>query len=423
MAVTVVVGAQWGDEGKGRVVDYLARNAAMVVRYQGGNNAGHTVAVGETELKLHLIPSGILHSNTLCLIADGVVVDPAVLTQEMQTLRAQGISLDSLRISGNAHVIMPYHRILDALDEQRRGGGKIGTTGRGIGPAYADKAARSGLRIADLVSDHFLERARPLFAEKNHLFQRVYGADAMDSEALLAEVAGYAGQIRPFVCNTTLLVGQAVAARQNILFEGAQGTMLDIDHGTYPFVTSSHTVAGGACLGTGIGPRQIERVIGVCKAYTTRVGSGYFPTELEDATGERIRQRGAEFGTTTGRPRRCGWRDLVALRYAAQVNSMDALALTKLDVLTGLPTVCLGVGYACDGKRLNHFPDTQAEYVRSEPIYEELPGWDEEITGARRLADLPANARRYLERIEALAGVPLMMVSVGPRREQAITLQ
>ncbi|MDH7571287.1 MAG: adenylosuccinate synthase, partial [Armatimonadota bacterium] len=293
MSVTVVVGAQWGDEGKGRVVDYLARSAAVVVRYQGGNNAGHTVAVGDTQLKLHLIPSGILHPETLCVIADGVVVDPTVLVQEMDELRAQGISLDSLRISGNAHVIMPYHRILDVLEEQRRGGAKIGTTGRGIGPAYADKAARNGLRVSDLVSDSFLERARPLFADKNRLFATFYGADSLDAEPLLAEVAAHAARIRPYVCNTTAIVGEAVAAGKNVLFEGAQGTMLDIDHGTYPFVTSSHTVAGGACLGTGIGPRHINRVIGVAKAYTTRVGSGYFPTELHDATGEWIRQRSA----------------------------------------------------------------------------------------------------------------------------------
>ncbi len=422
MAVSVVIGAQWGDEGKGRVVDYLARDAAIVVRYQGGNNAGHTVAAGDKELKLHLIPSGILHPDTLCVIADGVVIDPAVLVEEMATLRSQGISLDNLRISGNAHVIMPYHRLLDTLEEERRGGSKIGTTGRGIGPAYADKAARKGLRISDLVSDRMVERARPVIEEKSALLQAVYGAEALDVMAILDQMATYADQLRPYVDDTISLVTSAVAEGRNVLCEGAQGTMLDIDHGTYPYVTSSHTVAGGACLGTGIGPRHIDRVIGVNKAYTTRVGRGSFPTELHDATGDWIRKQGAEFGTTTGRARRCGWLDMVALRFAVAVNSLDSLALTKLDVLTGLPTVCIGVGYKIDGKVRDSLPHLQEEFDRSEPVYEELPGWTEDITGARRLADLPTNARRYLERVETLAGVPLSILSVGPRRDQALIL-
>ena len=420
MAVTVVVGAQWGDEGKGRVVDYLARDAAIVARYQGGNNAGHTVASGDTELKLHLIPSGILHAQTLCVIGDGVVIDPWVLIQEIQGLRKRGIALEALRISGNAHLIMPYHRAIDALEEQRRGSGKIGTTGRGIGPAYADKAARTGIRVWDLVSEQFAERARPIFADKNLLLKGVYGAEPLDTNAIVAELSGFAALLRPFVCNAAAVISEAALAGRNVLFEGAQGAMLDIDSGTYPYVTSSHTVAGGACLGTGVGPRHIDRVIGVSKAYTTRVGSGAFPTELCNATGDWIRERGAEFGTTTGRPRRCGWLDAMALRFAVQINSMDAIALTKLDVLTGLPSVSIGVGYQCGGRRLAHFPDTQEEFAAAQPVFEELPGWTQDISAARRLSDHPTTTRRYLERVEGLAGVPLMMISVGPEREQAI---
>ncbi|HLK59932.1 MAG TPA: adenylosuccinate synthase [Chthonomonadaceae bacterium] len=424
MANIVVVGAQWGDEAKGKIVDYLARDASMVVRYGGGNNAGHTVTVGDAEFKFHLIPSGILSPETVCIISDGVVVDPGVLAQEIQGLIARGVNVSNLKISSSAHLILPWHRLQETLDEQRRGDDRIGTTGRGIGPCYADKAARIGIRMGEFVApERFAARLRAVLEEKNTLLTRVYGATPLDADAILAEYLPYADALRPYVAETSGLVAKAARNGKGVIFEGAQGTLLDLDLGTYPFVTSSHPIAGGACIGTGVGPTQIDAVIGVAKAYTTRVGAGIFPTELLDEIGDTIRERGHEYGTTTGRPRRCGWLDTVILRYAAQVNGMTCLSLGHLDVLSTLPTVAICVAYlTADGETLHDLPPDLPFRTDIAPIYETLPGWSEDVSEARTLADLPANARRYVERVQELIGVPIATLSVGPAREQTILL-
>lgn len=422
MGVTVIVGAQWGDEGKGKITDLLAEGADVVVRYQGGSNAGHTVVAEGHRLKMHLIPSGILYPRVLCIMADGMVVDPEVLLEELRGLEERGISLTQrLRISRNAHVIFSYHRRLDQLEEERKGGAKIGTTLRGIGPAYADKSARWGLRMGDLCSP---ERLRGLLTERvrfyNRLFVQVYGAEPLPEEETVERYVEYGRRLEPFVANTTALLQRAYREGKRILFEGAQGTLLDLDYGSYPFVTSSHTVAAGACLGTGIPPQAVQEVIGVSKAYTTRVGSGPFPTELHDALGDHIREAGAEFGTTTGRPRRCGWLDGVLLRYAALVNGLTALAIMKLDVLSGLPTLRLAVAYECNGRRVPPEEVEVDQLHKYRPLYEELPGWEEPLGRCTRWASLPDAAKRYLERVESIVGVPIRWISVGPQREQTI---
>ena len=424
VANIVVVGAQWGDEAKGKIVDYLARDAAMVVRYGGGNNAGHTVTVGDKEYKFHLIPAGILSPETTCVISDGVVIDPGVLLKELTGLIEREVNVSNLKISASAHVILPYHRLLDTLDEQRRGESKIGTTGRGIGPAYVDKAARVGIRMGEFIQpERFAARLRAVLAEKNLLLTKVYGAEPLDADAILAEYTPYADGLRPYVAETPALVAKAARSDRGVIFEGAQGTLLDLDLGTYPYVTSSHPIAGGACIGTGIGPTQIDGVIGVAKAYTTRVGAGCFPTELLDETGNTIRERGHEYGTTTGRPRRCGWLDTVILRFAAQVNGLSCLSLGHLDVLSTLPTVNICVAYrTTDGETLHDLPHDLPFRTDIEPIYETLPGWTEDVSEARTLADLPVNTRRYVDRVQELTGIPIATLSVGPGREQTILL-
>jgi adenylosuccinate synthase len=423
VSTVVVVGAQWGDEAKGKVVDLLSQDADMVVRYSGGSNAGHTVMVGEELFKLHLIPSGILNPRTMCVISDGVVLDPAVVLRELNELQERGVSIERLHISRNAHVVMPYHREIDRLEEERKGAGKIGTTMQGIGPAYEDKARRCGIRMADLIQpDRLAERLDAVLPDKNFLITQLYRGRALDREQILGSYMEYGERLAPFVAHTTSLVHEATACGSRVVFEGAQGTMLDIDHGTYPFVTSSHPVAGGACLGTGIGPKAIDTVIGVCKAYTTRVGRGSFPTELLDETGDRIREKGGEYGTTTGRPRRIGWLDTVALRYSKQINGFDWLALMLLDVLSGLDTLRICTGYRIAGVRHMEMPADELAYESVEPIYEELPGWKEEIDELRRFAELPVNAQRYVRRLEQLLDLPIGLVSVGRRREQTILL-
>lgn len=424
MANLVVVGAQWGDEAKGKIIDFLARDADMVCRYGGGNNAGHTVLVGTEEYKFHLLPAGILHGATLCVVADGVVIDPAVLIDEIEGLKSRGFTLSNLRISSAAHLILPYHRLQEELEEDRRGGQKLGTTGRGIGPAYSDKVSRYGIRMGEFIDpDRFAERLKSVLEDKNRLLYALYGHAPLSFDALYHEYRSYAEALKPFVTDTANLVYQAALTDRGVLFEGAQGTLLDIDLGTYPYVTSSHPIAGGACVGTGIGPTLIHGVIGVAKSYTTRVGAGVFPTELCNETGDRIRDRGHEYGTTTGRPRRCGWLDTVILRYAAQVNGLSCLALGHLDVLSGFESVNICVAYRNrEGGRVNHLPSDLAFRTDLEPEYETVPGWSEELSALRRWEDLPEATRVFVKRVEELSGVPVASVSVGPAREQTILL-
>lgn len=392
----------------------------MVVRYGGGSNAGHTVRFGGHEFKLHLVPSGIFRPQVTNIIASGVVVDPQVLVEEIRSLRAGGVAVDNLRISASAHVVMPYHRLLDALEEKQRGSAQIGTTCRGIGPAYADKAARKGIRMADLRQpERFAAVLRRALEEKSRLLQRVYDAECPTFEDIWREYEDYVQLLRPLITDTDPLVYAAVQKGQRVVFEGAQGTLLDLDHGTYPYVTSSHPVAGGACVGTGIGPTHIDAVIGVAKAYTTRVGAGAFPTEQSNEIGNYLRERGREYGTTTGRPRRCGWLDTVVLRYAAQVNSLTAFAMTLLDVLSGLDNVQICRAYRLpDGSVTEQFPSDNPILEQCEPVCEQLPGWKEEIANARSWEELPEEARQYVQKVEELTGVPVAMVSVGPQREQ-----
>jgi len=424
MPAAVLIGAQWGDEGKGKVTDYLAQDAELVVRYQGGNNAGHTVTVNDQEFKLHLIPSGILYEDKICIIGNGVVVDPEVLLQEIAYLRGRGISMANLKISDTAHLIMPYHKRLDEVEEEHRGAQKIGTTRRGVGPAYMDKAARVGLRVGDLLDpEYFSLRLETVLQEKNYLLERVYDSPGFDYQEIKDQYLRYGEELQPFITDTSLEINQALDRGKKVLFEGAQGTLLDVDHGTYPYVTSSHPTAGGACIGSGVGPTRIEQVIGVTKAYTTRVGEGPFPSELKDDLGERIRQAGAEFGTTTGRPRRCGWLDMVIIKYAVRVSGLSALALTKLDVLDGFQTIRICTGYRYQGEVLTEFPHSFAVLERCEPIYEELPGWGQAIGQIERWADLPEQTKAYIRRLEELAGVPVALAAVGPGRHQTIRLK
>jgi adenylosuccinate synthase len=420
MSVSVVVGAQWGDEAKGKVVDLLAKDARYVVRYAGGSNAGHTVCVNGTTYKFHLIPSGILHPHVTAVIADGVVMDLRAFAAEADALRAQGVDLSRLRIGLGVHLTMPYHRLLDELEEAQLEG-RIGTTKRGIGPTYADKAWRIGVRVADLLDrDRFAQRVKRVLRRRNPTIQRVYNARPIDADALIAEFEPYAELVRPYVCDVPRLLMDAVERGEPILMEGAQGTLLDLDYGTYPYVTSSHPVAAGACLGTGIAPNRLREIWGVAKAYTTRVGEGPFPTELTDETGDRIRNRGREYGTTTGRARRVGWLDLVALRHAARVNGFTALAVTLLDVLSGFDSLRVCVAYRLDGATTREFVADAPTLARCVPVYETLPGWREEISDCRTLDELPSNARAYLQCIEQYVGVPIRLISVGAGREQTI---
>lgn len=424
LANVIIVGAQWGDEGKGKITDLLSRSADVVVRYQGGINAGHTICVKDQILKLHLIPSGILYPETRCIIASGTVVDPKVLLEELVCLEGLGISTQNLFISETAHVTMPYHRLIDIAEEERRGKNKLGTTGRGIGPTYADKADRTGIRMLDLMDAEGLrEKLEWLIPLKNVLLERLYDLTVLSVERVIEQYLGYADKLRPHVIDTSLLIDQAVRTRQNILFEGAQGTLLDLDHGTYPYVTSSNPVAGGACVGAGVGPTIIDRVIGVAKAYTTRVGEGPFPTELRDETGRYLGSRGAEFGTTTGRPRRCGWFDAIIGRYAVRINGLDCLAITKLDVLDELEKIRVCVAYEVKGRLIDQFPSNANLFAQCEPVWEELPGWKQPTGECRTLESLPAQARDYLQFLAKQMGVPIALVSVGADREQTIIIE
>ncbi len=420
----VVVGAQWGDEGKGKVVDLYARDADAVVRFQGGNNAGHTLVVEGEKIILHLIPSGILHPDTVCCIGNGVVVDPVVLLDEIEGLRARGRwpGEEQLVISPAAHVILPCHRALDLAREARAGRHQIGTTGRGIGPCYEDKASRMGIRIADLLDPASLaSRVEALLDEKNALL-RHHGAEPLDPAAVTDELLAAGERLRPFVGDVAGRVHAWTRQGSRVLLEGAQGTFLDLDHGTYPFVTSSNTTAGAACTGTGLPPRDIHGVIGITKAYVTRVGRGPFPTELTDELGDRLRERGGEFGSTTGRPRRCGWLDLVGLRTACRLSGLTGLAVTKLDVLQGLPEVRVCTRYRLDGQIVDFVPPRAEDLERCEPVYETLPGWSEPIAGCRTLDDLPADARRFLDFVADATGCPVVLASVGPGREQTVEI-
>ena len=417
-----LLGTQWGDEGKGKVTHLMADAMDMVVRYQGGNNAGHTVIVGTETFKLHLLPAGVLYSHITPVIAPGVVVDPAVLLEEIDALAARGISASRLRISGNAHLIMPYHRELDRLTERRLGKMKLGTTRRGIGPAYADKASRIGIRVQDLLDRKiFAAKLDVALREKNLLLTKIYGRLPMDSDAILQEYLGYADRLEPHITDTVAEVHEFLDAGKNVLFEGAQGALLDLDHGTYPFVTSSNCIAGGVCAGSGVGPREIDRILGVTKAYITRVGEGPFPTEDLGPDGKLMVERGKEYGATTGRKRRCGWFDAVIGRYSARLNSLTEIFLTKLDVLSAFDRIRICVGYEYDGRTYTSFPPHQTIFHKAIPIYEEVAGWKTEISGARTWRELPAAAQSYVELIEELVGVPITQISVGAEATETVT--
>jgi adenylosuccinate synthase len=423
MPASIVVGTQWGDEGKGKVTDYLADQMRFVVRYQGGNNAGHTVVAEGHLLKLHLVPSGILYPHLISVIADGVVVDPGVLLDEMDTLSGLGIDVSRLVVSGNAHLIMPYHLELEKVTERHLGKHALGTTKRGIGPAYADKAARIGLRLQDLFDPKiFREKLEVVLKEKNLLLTKIYNRLPLSAETVVEDYRAYGERLRPHVADTSRLLYEGLRAGENVLFEGAQGTLLDLDHGTYPFVTSSNPVAGFALASAGVGPMEVDRVIGVTKAYVTRVGSGPFPTEDPGPDGERLGEAGKEFGTTTGRKRRCGWYDAVLVRYAARLNGVSEIFLTKLDVLSGFRAIKVCTGYVADGETFEDVPSHQSLFHRAQPVYEELEGWDESLSEARSFGNLPPAARKYVERLQDLAGVRIGVVSVGPAREQSLAV-
>ena len=424
MANVIVIGAQWGDEGKGKITDLLSRSADVVVRYQGGNNAGHTVVVGDRTFKLHLIPSGILYPKTECIIASGTVIDPKVLLEEVDRLKDLGISTDNLFIAETAHVTMPYHRVLDRASEDQRAEHKIGTTGRGIGPTYADKSERVGIRVIDLMDEKRLaKKLRWAIEQKNIVLQKLYNLEPLDADAIIEEYRGYADRLRPHVVDASLKIDAAIRERRNILFEGAQGTLLDLDHGTYPYVTSSNPVAGGACIGAGVGPTCIDRVIGVAKAYTTRVGEGPFPTELHDEIGNHIGEIGAEFGTTTGRKRRCGWFDGVIGRYAVRINGLDCLAVTKLDVLDDLDEIKVCTAYELDGQIVRDFPSDARAFARAIPIYETLPGWKQSTSECKTVEELPPQAKEYLKFLADLTGTPIAIISLGASRGQTIIVE
>lgn len=426
MSNVAIIGAQWGDEGKGKIVDLFTHNADIIVRFQGGNNAGHTLVVNGQKTILHLVPSGALHPDKLCVIGNGVVVDPEILIEEIDALKAQGHlqSDEQLRISEQAHVIMPYHKAIDLARERLRGKGKIGTTGRGIGPAYEDKVARVGIRFIDLLEeDTFRDKLERNIEEKNFYLKAILQEQALDFNEMHDSYGRYREKLKGYVTNTGLLLDQRIRAGKRVLFEGAQGTLLDVDHGTYPYVTSSSTITGGACSGSGVGPQHIQQVIGISKAYTTRVGSGPFPTELDGPDGETLRREGAEFGATTGRSRRCGWFDAVSVRHAVRMNGLTGIALTKLDVLTGFNTIPICTAYRYNGQTVREFPASSKVMAGSQPIYEEMDGWTERLDDVREFADLPAAAQRYVRRIEAVIGTEIILVSVGPGREQTIVMR
>ncbi|HAC64991.1 MAG TPA: adenylosuccinate synthase [Cyanothece sp. UBA12306] len=424
MANVIVIGAQWGDEGKGKITDLLSRSADVVVRSQGGVNAGHTIVVQGQTFKLHLIPSGILYPDTECIIGSGTVIDPKVLLEELAQLHRLEVSTDKLFISQTAHVTMPYHRLLDKASEEKRGKYKLGTTGRGIGPTYADKSERTGIRVLDLMNrDHLHEKLEWTINYKNGILEKLYNLEPLDPQAVIKEYLDYAEQLRPHVVDSSLKIYESIKKRKNILFEGAQGTLLDLDHGTYPYVTSSNPIAGGACVGSGVGPTVIDRVIGVAKAYTTRVGEGPFPTELKGEVGQLLGDRGAEFGTTTGRARRCGWFDAVIGRYAVRINGLDCLAITKLDVLDELKEIKVCVAYELDGQPCHHFPSNASEFARCRPIYEAFPGWQTSTSHCRTLEDLPKRALNYLKFLAELMDTPIAIVSLGASRDQTIIVE
>lgn len=419
MSASVVVGVQWGDEGKGKITDLLTENADMVVRYQGGNNAGHTVVIGDEQFILHLIPSGMLHPGKVCIIGNGVVINPSALLKEIKGLRSRGIEVDGrLYIAENAHLILPYHSFIDEKIEALRGKGKIGTTKRGVGPSYTDKVSRIGIRVVDLFEEDVLrEKLEGIFLEKGRLLDGEF-----DLETILKVCFGYADKIKGYVARTEFLINQAIENGKKVLFEGAQGTLLDVDYGTYPFVTSSSATAGGVCTGTGVGPTKIDRVIGVTKAYTTRVGAGPFPTELEPGRQDAVRIKGKEYGATTGRPRRCGWFDAIGVKYAIRINGIDTLAITKLDVLDNLESINICVGYKYKGETIEEFPCSIKVLRECEPVYESLSGWGEDIPQITSFSGLPSSARKYLRRIEELTGAKIGLISVGPERNQTIIM-
>ena len=424
MPAVVLLGAQWGDEGKGKATDLLGEAVDYVVRYQGGNNAGHTVVIKDQKYALHLLPSGILSPNVVPVIGNGVVIDPAVLLQEIKDLSERGINTSKLKISTNAHLITPYHRTIDKVSERFLGKAKIGTTGRGIGPAYADKINRIGIRVQDLFDPSILkQKIEAALHDKNQILIKVFNRKGITVEEVLSEYLSYADILKPYVADTALLLDQALKAGKNVLLEGSQGTLLDVDHGTYPFVTSSNPTAGGASTGSGIGPTKITRVIGILKAYTTRVGSGPFPTELLDADGEALRKIGGEVGTTTGRNRRCGWFDAPIARYAVRINGLTDFFLTKLDVLTGWEKIPVCVAYDVDGTRVEELPASQSDFHHAKPIYEYLPGWSEDISKAKSINNLPKNAKAYVEYLEKISGAPISAIGVGPGRDETIVVR
>ena len=424
MSSVVVVGTQWGDEGKGKITDFLSENAEVIARYQGGDNAGHTIVIEGTKYKLHLIPSGIFYPEKVSVIGNGVVVNPKSLVKELAYLHDAGITTDNLRISDRAHVILPYHIKLDQLQEDAKGDNKIGTTIKGIGPAYMDKAARVGIRIADLLDKEiFAERLKTNLEQKNREFTKMYEVDPIEFQDIFEEYYDYGQQIKKYVTDTSVILNDALDAGKRVLFEGAQGVMLDIDQGTYPYVTSSNPVAGGVTIGSGVGPSKITKVVGVCKAYTSRVGDGPFPTELNDEIGHQIREVGHEYGTTTGRPRRVGWFDSVVMRHSRRVSGLTNLSLNSIDVLTGLDEVKICVAYDLDGERIDYYPASLETLQRCTPIYETLPGWSEDITGVRHLDDLPETAKNYVRRVSELVGVKISTFSVGPGRDQTNVLE
>ena len=421
MPAIVLIGAQWGDEGKGKATDLLGPRVDYVVKFNGGNNAGHTVVVGDEKYALHLLPSGILSPGVVPVIANGVVIDIEVLFHELDALTARGVDVSKLLVSANAHVITQYHRTLDKVTERFLGTRMIGTTGRGIGPAYADKINRVGIRIQDLFDENILrQKVEGALDQKNHLLVKVYNRRAIGADEVVADLLSYVERLRPMVADTSLVLNQALDAGKTVLFEGGQATMLDVDHGTYPFVTSSNATSGGAATGSGVAPNRLERVIAVVKAYTTRVGAGPFPTELHDESGEFLRSKGFEWGTTTGRPRRCGWYDAPVARYTARINGVTDFVLTKLDVLTGLERIPVCVAYDIDGVRVDEVPVSQSDFHHAVPIYEELPGWTEDITGARAFDDLPKNARDYVLALEKMSGARISAIGVGPDREAIV---
>lgn len=425
MSNVIIVGAQWGDEGKGKIVDYLSEKADVIARYQGGNNAGHTVVINNEKFIFHLIPSGILHEGKICLIGNGVVVDPSVLLEEINRLKKKGIKVDKkLYLSKNAHLIMPYHRAIDNESERSKGAKKIGTTGRGIGPAYADKMARTGIRVVDLLQPSvFKEKLKTNLTNINFLLENLYKVPGLGEEVIFSEYMGYAEKLSEYIADTDIIINRMISDNRNILFEGAQGTLLDVDHGTYPYVTSSNATAGGACTGLGVGPTKISKVLGVSKAYTTRVGSGPFPTEIKDSLGDMLREKGGEYGATTGRPRRCGWLDMVVLKHSARINGLTGIVITKLDVLDDLKTIKICTSYKYKGKTYEDLPKEINIIEECEPLYKEVEGWNTSTVGTRYFDKLPEAAQTYIKEIETMLGLEVQLISTGQKRDETIQIK